>query len=42
MFRSDEYNQHMHVGYAEETVLSSNITDTDEEESKEIIVHEPL
>ena len=32
----------MHGGYAEETALSSNINVTDKDESKEIIVHEPL
>ena len=32
----------MHGGYAEETAPSSNVNDTDEEESKEITVHEPL
>ena len=42
MLRSDEYNQHVHGGYAEETAPSSNINNTDEDESKEIIVHEPL
>ena len=41
MLRSDEYNQHVHGGYAEETAPSSNVNDTDEDESKEIIVHEP-
>ena len=42
MMRSDEYNWHVHGSYAEETDPSSNVNDTDEEESKEIIVHEPL
>ena len=42
MLRSDEYNQHVHGGYAEETAPSSNVNDTDEDESKEIIVHKPL
>ena len=40
--RSDEYNQHVHRGSAEETDPSSNVNDTDEDKSKEIIVHEPL
>ena len=32
MLRSDEYNQHVHGGYAEETALSSNVNDTDADE----------
>ena len=42
MLRSDEYNQHVHGGYAEGTALLSKVNDMDEEKSKEIIVHEPL
>ena len=42
MLRSDEENQHVHGGYVEETALSLNVKDTDEDESKWIIVHEPL
>ena len=42
MLISDEYNQHVHGSYAEETAPSSNVNDTDEDESKEIIVHKPL
>ena len=42
MLRSYEDNQHVHGGYAEETDPSSNVKDTNEDESKEIIVHEPL
>ena len=42
MLRFSEYNQHVHGGYAEETYPSSNVNDTDEDESKEFIVHEPL
>ena len=34
MLRSDEDNQHVHGGYAEVTSPSSNVKDTDEEESK--------
>ena len=34
MLRSDEDNQHVHGGYAEETAPSSNINDTYEDESK--------
>ena len=39
MLRSDEDNQHVHGGYAEETAPSSNVNDTDEDKSEEIIVH---
>ena len=39
---SDDYNRHMHDSYAEETAMSLNVNDTDEDESKEIIVHETL
>ena len=42
MLRSDEYNHHVHGSYAEETAPSSNVNDTDEDESKEIIVKKPL
>ena len=42
MLRSDEYNQHVHGGYAEETDPSLNVNDTDKEKSKYIIVHKPL
>ena len=42
MMRSDEHNRHLHFSYAEDTAPPSNVNDTDEEESKEIIVHEPL
>ena len=42
MMKYDDYNQHVHGGYAEETAPSSNVNDTDDDESKEIIVHEPL
>ena len=34
MMRSDEHNQHMHGGYAEDTAPSSNVNVTDENESK--------
>ena len=40
--RSDEQNRHVHGSYAEETDPSSNVNDTNEDESKEIIVHETL
>ena len=39
---SDEQNRHVHVRYAEETAPSSNVNVTDEDESKEIIVHKTL
>ena len=34
MLRSDEYNQHVHGGYAEETDPSSNVNDMDENKLK--------
>ena len=40
--RSDEKNRHVHGSYAEETTLSSNVNVTDEDESKEIIVHKTV
>ena len=40
--RYDEHNRHVHGSYAEETVPSSNVNVTDEDESKDIIVHETL
>ena len=40
--RSDEYNRHVHGSYAEENAPSSNVDVTDENESKEIIVHKTL
>ena len=42
MMISVEHNWHVHGSYAEETDPSLNVNDTDEDESKEIIVHEPL
>ena len=42
MMRSDEHNRHVHDIYAEETDPSSNVDVTEEDESKEIIVHENL
>ena len=42
MLRCGEYNQHVHGGYAEETAPSSNVNDTEDGESKEFIVHEPV
>ena len=37
-----EDNQHVHGGYTEETDHSLNVNVTDEDESKEFIVHEPV
>ena len=34
MLRCGEDNQHVHGGYAEETAPSSNVNDTDKDESK--------
>ena len=42
MMKSDEHNWHVHGSYTEETSPSSNVYVTDEDESKEIIVHETL
>ena len=42
MMRSDEHNRHVHVSYAEENDPSSNVNVTDEDKSKDIIVHETL
>ena len=40
--RSDEHNRHVHGSYVEDTAPSSNVNVTDEDESKEIIVHKTL
>ena len=37
-----EFNRHDNGSYAENTAPSSNVNVTDEDESKEIIVHETL
>ena len=42
MMISDILNWHDHVGYKEMTAPSLNINDTDEDESKRIIMHENL
>ena len=42
MMRSDENNRHVHGSYAEDTTPSLRVNVTDEDESKEIIVHETL
>ena len=42
MMRSDQLNRHNHGSYTGKTAPASNFNVTDEEESKEIIVHETL
>ena len=42
MMRSDELNWHVHGSYTGKTAPSWNVNVTDEDESKEIIVHENL
>ena len=42
MMRYDNLNWHNHSSYTEITASSSNVNVTDEEESKEIIVHKTL
>ena len=42
MTRYDKLNWNDHGSYTEKTALSSNVNVTDEDESKEIIVHETL
>ena len=42
MMRSDEQNCHVHGSYAEETAPSSDVNDTDEDESNNSIVLEPF
>ena len=42
MMRSNKLNKHDHGSYIEMTAPSSNVNVTDEDESKEIIVHETL
>ena len=42
MMRSDNLNWHDHGGYTKMTAPSSNVNVTDEDESKEIIVHKTL
>ena len=42
MMRSDQLNRHDHGSYAEKTTPPSYVNVTDEDESKEIIVHETL
>ena len=40
MMRCGEKNHHVHNGYDEDMALSSDVTDTDEDESNNSIVHE--
>ena len=42
MMISDEHNRNVHGSYAEETDPSLDVNVTDENESKEIIVHKTL
>ena len=42
MMRSDELNRHVHGSYVEKTSPSSNVNFTDEDKSKQIIVHKTL
>ena len=42
MMRSDELNRHVHGSYTGKTAPSLNVNVTDEDESKEIIVHKTL
>ena len=39
MMRSGENNHHVHNGYEKERAPSSDVNDTDEDESKNSIVH---
>ena len=42
MLRCGEDNQHVHGRYTEDTAPSSDVNDTDGDETKEFIVHEPV
>ena len=42
MIRCGERNHHVHDGYEEEMAPSSDVNDTDEDESNNSIVHEPF
>ena len=42
MMRCGENNHHVHYGYEEEMAPSSDVNDTDEDESNNSIVHEPF
>ena len=41
MIRCGDNNHHVHDGYEEKMAPSSDVNDTDEDESKNSIVHEP-
>ena len=42
MMRCGENNHHVHRGYEKEMASSSDVNDTDEDESNNSIVHEPF
>ena len=42
MMRCGDNNHHVHDGYEKEMVPSSDVNDTDEDESNNSIVHEPF
>ena len=42
MMRYGENNHHVHGSYIEDMAPSSDVNDTDEEESNNSIVHEPF
>ena len=42
MMRCGENNHHVHDGYEKEMAPSSDVNDTDEDESKNSILHEPF
>ena len=42
MMRCGDNNHHVHDGYEEEMAPSSDVNDTDEDESNKSIVHEPF
>ena len=42
MMRFGENNHHVHDGYEKEMAPSSDVNDTDEDESKNSIMHEPF
>ena len=42
MMRCGENNHHVHDGYGKDTALSSDVNNTDEDESNNSIVHDPF
>ena len=42
MMRCGDNNQHVHDGYEEDMAPSSDVNDTDEDETKNFMVHEPF